>query len=132
MKPKPSLRPCPATPASGLDPGVLAKLKALRAPGESYSDVILRLATPAAAAPCPTLVFRDNGQLETRKGTRVEYEAASVGIHQAAEQIQLPRSLGSNAAGRLARELRLAKKRDSALFQPVANHVSVISKINPR
>jgi hypothetical protein len=66
-----------------LDPGVLAKLKALRAPGESYSDVILRLATPAAAAPCPTLVFRDNGQLETRKGTRVEYEAASVGIHQA-------------------------------------------------
>ena len=27
-----------------LDPGVLAKLKALRGPGESYSDVILRLA----------------------------------------------------------------------------------------
>jgi predicted CopG family antitoxin len=25
------------------DPGVLAKLKALRGPGESYSDVILRL-----------------------------------------------------------------------------------------
>ena len=28
-----------------LDPGVLAKLKALRGPGESYSDVILRLAS---------------------------------------------------------------------------------------
>ena len=27
-----------------LDPGVLAKLRALRGPGESYSDVILRLA----------------------------------------------------------------------------------------
>jgi hypothetical protein len=27
-----------------LDPGVVAKLKALRGPGESYSDVILRLA----------------------------------------------------------------------------------------
>ena len=27
-----------------LDPGVLAKLKALRGPGESYSDVILRVA----------------------------------------------------------------------------------------
>ena len=27
-----------------LDPGVLAKLKALRGPGESYSDVIIRLA----------------------------------------------------------------------------------------
>ena len=27
-----------------LDPGVLAKLKALRGPGEGYSDVILRLA----------------------------------------------------------------------------------------
>jgi predicted CopG family antitoxin len=27
-----------------LDPGVLAKLKALRGPSESYSDVILRLA----------------------------------------------------------------------------------------
>jgi hypothetical protein len=28
-----------------LDPGVLAKLKALRGPGESYSDVILRVAS---------------------------------------------------------------------------------------
>jgi hypothetical protein len=28
-----------------LDPGVLAKLKGPRGPGESYSDVILRLAT---------------------------------------------------------------------------------------
>jgi hypothetical protein len=27
-----------------LDPGVVAKLKALRGPGESYSDVILRVA----------------------------------------------------------------------------------------
>jgi hypothetical protein len=27
-----------------LDPAVLARLEALRAPGESYSDVILRLA----------------------------------------------------------------------------------------
>jgi hypothetical protein len=27
-----------------LDPGVLARLKALRGPGESYSDVILRAA----------------------------------------------------------------------------------------
>ena len=27
-----------------LDPGVLRKLKALRGPGESYSDVIVRLA----------------------------------------------------------------------------------------
>jgi hypothetical protein len=27
-----------------LDPGILAKLKALRGPRESYSDVILRLA----------------------------------------------------------------------------------------
>ena len=26
-----------------LDPGVVAKLKALRGPGESYSDVIIRL-----------------------------------------------------------------------------------------
>jgi hypothetical protein len=41
-------------------------------------------------------------------------------------------SPGSNAAGRLASELRLARKYDSALFQPVANHVSLISKINPR
>jgi hypothetical protein len=33
-----------------LDPGVVARLKALRGPGESYSEVILRLAaeTPAA------------------------------------------------------------------------------------
>ena len=30
-----------------LDPGVVAKLKALRGPGESYSDVILRLAGDA-------------------------------------------------------------------------------------
>jgi hypothetical protein len=30
-----------------LDPGVLAKLKALRGPGESYSDVILRLSAGA-------------------------------------------------------------------------------------
>ena len=28
-----------------LDPGVLARLRALRGPGESYSDVILRLAS---------------------------------------------------------------------------------------
>ena len=28
-----------------LDPGVLARLKAMRGPGESYSDVILRLAS---------------------------------------------------------------------------------------
>jgi hypothetical protein len=28
-----------------LDPGILARLKALRGPGESYGDVILRLAT---------------------------------------------------------------------------------------
>lgn len=28
-----------------LNPGVLARLKALRGPGESYSDVILRLAS---------------------------------------------------------------------------------------
>ena len=28
-----------------LDPDVLAKLKALRGPGESYSDVILRVAS---------------------------------------------------------------------------------------
>src|SRR5271163_3840124 len=41
-------------------------------------------------------------------------------------------SLGSNAAGRLASELRLARKHYSALFQPVANHVSLISEINPR
>jgi hypothetical protein len=35
-----------------LDPGVLAKLKALRGPGESYSDVILRVAeTTRIAAP---------------------------------------------------------------------------------
>jgi hypothetical protein len=27
-----------------LEPGILAKLKALRGPGESYSDVILRVA----------------------------------------------------------------------------------------
>jgi hypothetical protein len=27
-----------------LDPGVLAQLKALRGPGESYSDIILRVA----------------------------------------------------------------------------------------
>jgi len=27
-----------------LDPGILARLKALRGPGESYSDVILRVA----------------------------------------------------------------------------------------
>ena len=27
-----------------LDPGVVAKLKALRGPGESYSDVIIRVA----------------------------------------------------------------------------------------
>ena len=27
---------------------------------------------------------------------------------------------------------RLARKHDSALFQPVANHVSLISEINPR
>jgi hypothetical protein len=30
-----------------LDPGVLANLKALRGPGESYSDVILRLSAGA-------------------------------------------------------------------------------------
>jgi hypothetical protein len=35
---------------SGLDPGVLAKLGALRGPGESYSDVIVRL---AAEKPSP-------------------------------------------------------------------------------
>jgi predicted CopG family antitoxin len=28
----------------GLDPGVVAKLRALRGPGESFSDVILALA----------------------------------------------------------------------------------------
>jgi hypothetical protein len=32
-----------------LDPGVLTKLKALRGPGESYSDVILRLAAKGDA-----------------------------------------------------------------------------------
>jgi hypothetical protein len=33
-----------------LDPGVLAKLKAMRGPGESYSDVILRLAADYPSA----------------------------------------------------------------------------------
>jgi hypothetical protein len=33
-----------------LDPGVVAKLKALRGPGESYSYVILRLAEQGDAA----------------------------------------------------------------------------------
>jgi hypothetical protein len=32
-----------------LDPGVVSRLKALRGPGESYSDVILRLAEGEAA-----------------------------------------------------------------------------------
>jgi hypothetical protein len=32
-----------------LEPTVLNKLRAMRGPGESYSDVILRLAGPAAA-----------------------------------------------------------------------------------
>jgi hypothetical protein len=31
-----------------LDPSVLAKLKSLRGPGESYSDVIMRVAADAA------------------------------------------------------------------------------------
>ena len=31
-----------------LDPGVVAKLKALRGPGESYSDVIVRVAAGAS------------------------------------------------------------------------------------
>jgi hypothetical protein len=32
-----------------LEPHILAKLKALRGPGESYSDVILRIANEAGA-----------------------------------------------------------------------------------
>jgi hypothetical protein len=34
---------------SGSIPGVVAKLKALRGPGESYSDVILRMARGGTA-----------------------------------------------------------------------------------
>jgi hypothetical protein len=34
-----------------LDPGVLAKLKALRGPGECYSDVIIRVARRVARGP---------------------------------------------------------------------------------
>jgi hypothetical protein len=36
-----------------LDPGVVAKLRALRGPGESYSDVILRLSAGAEGRMVP-------------------------------------------------------------------------------
>jgi hypothetical protein len=40
-----------------LDPGILARLKALRGPGESYSDVILRVAKGEGGDLMTTLVF---------------------------------------------------------------------------
>jgi len=50
-----------------LEPHIIAKLKALRGPGESYSDVILRIAAEAEGSPKQSSKFRlpDNCRDET-------------------------------------------------------------------
>ena len=47
-------------------------------------------------------------------------------------KLQSSSALCGPSSAYLARELQLARQHDCALLQPVANHVGLISKIDPR